>query len=1292
MEQRVGQQLGSYRLIQLLGHGGFAHVYLGEHIYLKTRAAIKVLRVQLSGEHEQDFLKEAQTLAHLEHPHIVRVLDFGVQEGTPFLVMQYAPKGSLRRTHPKGTILLITTILLHLKAVASALHYAHERKVIHRDVKPENMLVGQRQHILLSDFGLAVVSHSTPQQQNVAGTVSYMAPEQLQGYPCSASDQYALGIVVYEWLCGVLPFTGSSLEVATQHLMAAPPPLHKHNSALSSDVERVVLTALAKKPDQRFADIMAFATAFEQAIQSDTPAHQLSDPSRHPSVSSLPSARSQQHPLVGRTQEWDHLFGLLCEAEQQRQPSEVLPSLRAPFTMPTRTPAAFIFGDAGIGKTRLAEELGREAQQRGWVVVQTRSYAQESHIPYRIWIDVLRCVVTQGLWQSQEKCLPPHLSQALAALLPEFTGILSHEEHPVPLSSKVEPFWIWEVVFALLTAVCKKKPLLLLLDDLHWTDTSSAELLGYLVRRLADSPVLLVGTCRESDVPVGHALHRMLLELQRERLMVQLFLPPLTDVQIGMLVAHVPRPLIASIQQQAAGNPFYAEELARACLAQRNGTGSVSISPSTSRHFPLPQTITGVLDQYLDKLSSRCQQFLRCAAVWEGSCSISTLYLMHARRNDTEGEEEMLPLLEEALEAKILLEEGSGNNIMYHFRHPLLQNRLYETVSATRRAMLHRQAAEVLQSMYATRQEEGAALIIHHLVQGGADPHVIADYAERAANHAYMLAAYPEAERYYRLAIEQEKGKHQTRIKQPQYEQAALVGECSDLASLLEQLGECLRIQGRYEEARCCYEQVLEIRSQCATTLDIQKERQLLAMLCVKIGEIRYDANDLVQAQQCYELGEQVLQDAGIVSGTAKAHLRLEQSYSFWHQGSYERAFLLAQEALFLFEQALQQPCAEGVRNVPATQIQRTLAGDPVDLGRTHVLLGIILIGCGRYSESHNHHHRALTIFEEYHRQRETAISCCNLGDLYLKRAHYPQAQSMLQRSLSIAEHMGEVPLMACVLLNLGLLQARKGNLAEAETALRRGVIQIEQLYDPPIATLLYACLATTLQEQGEVDEARTVLCGALKISREAHMAPIIGVTLIALGQLRMEQAIGVSDTLSAAHVRLLLRAKNTLQRALAITELEAETRVEGQLALAQVMFLEGTIEAANRQALHALEMARQLELLWLIPHAHCLLGTISAALSQDEQADQYFTRARQGFRTRGMRLAYGRTLQQYGHFLRRRDMPDDKADRQGWLYLLKAREIFRECNARRDLQRLELSLENPADTSSRELAIGKRS
>ena len=208
MAERVGQQLGNYRLTRLIGQGGFADVYLGEHIYLKTQAAIKILQTRLVNADMEDFLQEARTIAALSHPHIVRVMDFGVEGDTPFLVMEYAPHGSLRQRHPRGSVLPPIVVLPYVKQVADALQFAHQRKLIHRDIKPENMLLGANNEILLSDFGIALVAQSSHYQntQEVIGTVAYMAPEQLQGKPRSASDQYALGITVYEWLCGRHPF------------------------------------------------------------------------------------------------------------------------------------------------------------------------------------------------------------------------------------------------------------------------------------------------------------------------------------------------------------------------------------------------------------------------------------------------------------------------------------------------------------------------------------------------------------------------------------------------------------------------------------------------------------------------------------------------------------------------------------------------------------------------------------------------------------------------------------------------------------------------------------------------------------------------------------------------------------------------------------------------------------------------------------------------------------------------------------------------------------------------------
>lgn len=143
MADRIGQQLGHYHLTRLLGKGGFADVYLGQHIHLDTPAAIKVLHTELTNEDVTLFRTEARNLARLIHPHIVRLLDFGIEENTPYLVMDYALNGTLRRQYPRGMKLPLSTIVPYVNQIADALQYAHDEKLVHRDIKPENMLLGR---------------------------------------------------------------------------------------------------------------------------------------------------------------------------------------------------------------------------------------------------------------------------------------------------------------------------------------------------------------------------------------------------------------------------------------------------------------------------------------------------------------------------------------------------------------------------------------------------------------------------------------------------------------------------------------------------------------------------------------------------------------------------------------------------------------------------------------------------------------------------------------------------------------------------------------------------------------------------------------------------------------------------------------------------------------------------------------------------------------------------------------------------------------------------------------------
>jgi serine/threonine protein kinase len=269
MADRTGQRFGDYQLIRFLGEGTFGDVYFGEHVYQKTPAAVKAFKTKLTPNKMKDFINEVRTVL-LRHPNIVQIIDFGIgEDDIPFLVMEYAPNGTLLQRHPRGTALPLATIVTYVKQIAAALQYAHDQRRIHRDVKPENMLFGPNNEIWLSDFGIAAVAHNTHSQrtEDSIGTALYMAPEQFQGKPRPASDQYALGIIIYEWLCGEPPFGGNVLQLMYQHIHEAPASLREKLSAIPVEVEQVVMTALAKDPDKRFASVQAFANAFAQACQ-----------------------------------------------------------------------------------------------------------------------------------------------------------------------------------------------------------------------------------------------------------------------------------------------------------------------------------------------------------------------------------------------------------------------------------------------------------------------------------------------------------------------------------------------------------------------------------------------------------------------------------------------------------------------------------------------------------------------------------------------------------------------------------------------------------------------------------------------------------------------------------------------------------------------------------------------------------------------------------------------------------------------------------------------------------------
>jgi DNA-binding SARP family transcriptional activator len=999
--------------------------------------------------------------------------------------------------------------------------------------------------------------------------------------------------------------------------------------------------------------------------------------------------RTHQSPLVGRDEEIGRLNQILEITEQTRRlrlTGQKKSSLLAPLNLEAQRNAqcVMLMGDVGIGKTRLAEEAAREAKRRNWAVAWCRAYVQESNVPYRLWTETLRKAMTQGLWQRQEVTRRPLIYQPLRSLLPELQDLLPQALQVMPPPPEQEQLRLWESTRALLSTICENTTLLIVLDDLQWADTSSCELLTYLVRQMRGMPVMFLCTCRDTEIPVGHHLRPVLTDLQREQAIALVPVAPLSKEQIQVLISHLPATMAETISTRASGNPFFAEELARGVVA-----GDLAAAFDPAKPKDLPETISAVLDLRLARISQQCQRLLERGAVLGDSFQFDTICAM-ASGGVPADEDMILDLLEEAMQAGMLDEEGNGMNISYNFWHPLLLTYLYEHISAARRASLHRRAGQVMQEHYAGREAEGAAEIVHHLINGGSAPALVARYAELAADRAYSLSAYPSAEKHYRLALQ---NLGPLAPNAPQEERL-------HHAYIIEYLGECTMVQGKFEEARTFYEQVLEVRGKnlvFASDEKLMYEAQLEALIWCEIGQAWRYAGDNKQAKMCISQAEDLLFNAHIDNGPAWARIRYQQSQISWRERDLESALTLAYEALKLCESSLslQRTMEE---SAVLTRAQRTLKGDRVDLGRMHTLIAGITGTSGDALTTLGHLNTALNIFEKHDSKREIANVCCNLADLYLRRSEYSSARSVLTRSHDIAEQIGDIPITSIVVGNLGVLSARLGNLIDAENWYRQALSFAEQVNDLFYVSLLNSYLAMVLIEQGKLDEAKAALVQALKISRTKQITPCIGLALVTIGHLRFartyvdEKQIATlkfhKSRLRNKYEYLLNRAKTTLQHALTFESLETETKIDGYLVLAEVTLLSGNLEAAFQQATQTLKEAQECELTWLQAGSQRLLARILAAQGQHSEAILYFQQALSIFKSTDMQLEYGRTLQAYGTILLQD--PSVITRQQSLQYINEARQIFQDCHAMLDWQAAEHLLTQQTTPATTTVTIRK--
>ena len=728
---------GRYKVSRFLGEGGRKRVFLARDDRLDREVALALIKTE--GLDESGLMRvrrEAQAMARLgDHQNIVTVFDIGEEETATYLVCEYMSRGSVEDlvSAADGKGLPLEDVLRIGGQVAGALEHAHTRGVVHRDVKPGNVWLGEDGSARLGDFGLAVAldrSRLTAEGM-MLGTVAYMAPEQALGrQPDARSDLYALGAMLYEMLTGRPPFLGDeAVAIISQHIGTAPVAPSWHNPDVPPALERLVLALLQKDPEKRPAS----AAEVREALLKIATATSTAGPAAAAREEAAnPLDRLAGGVFVGREREMDDLRAGLDDA------------------LSGRGRLVLLMGEPGIGKTRMADELTTYARLRGAQVLVGRCYEGEGAPAYWPWVQVIRSYVHDRDAEALASVMGPGAAD-IAQIVSEVRERVPSLPEPPTLDAEQARFRLFDSIATFLKNASRAQPLVVVLDDLHWSDKPSLLLLQFLAREMRTSRLLILGTYRDVELRRQHPLAQTLADLAREHVSQRVVLRGLTEQDVARFIEMTsgvaPAPdLVRAVHRETEGNPFFVSEIVRLLASEGKLEGAGDRSWSIS----IPQSVREVVGRRLDQLSPGCNDLLRIASVIGREFALGVAQSVSQLDGVAVTE-----AIDEAVAARVIVQTPRSLD-RYSFTHALIRETLYEEIPTTRRVMVHRKVAEVLEVLHANAPEPHLAELAHHFLESapGGDLEKALSYAERAAARALGQLAYEEAARHCTRALE----------------------------------------------------------------------------------------------------------------------------------------------------------------------------------------------------------------------------------------------------------------------------------------------------------------------------------------------------------------------------------------------------------------------------------------------------------------------------------------------------------------------------------------------------------
>ncbi len=861
----INKTIGRYKVEKILGEGGMGTVFLAKDGHLARNVAVKVLSAEIFTDknHIQRFKQEARAVSKLNHPNILTVYEIGQTDETHYIATEFIEGKSLK-DHLKDGRLQLTSILDIAIQIVSALKEAHSAGIIHRDIKPDNIMIRPDGLVKILDFGIAKLikkeNFDTDSESKAAnqintisgmimGTAKYMSPEQARGHRVDArTDLFSFGVLLYEMVSGKQPFTGETVNHTIVAILENDPPPFSRKIPL--ELIKIIKKALEKNRDDRYSSAKDLLTDLKNLQSrlvieghtehsSDYPYSTTDSSGDSTSFSSLNKDEALsfstfggdwQTPLIGRNTERQALKRLLESAYEGRGKFVLLS------------------GEAGVGKTRLATEILKDGRRSGMLAL--AGHANENQtVPFITITEILEEIVRQVPESDVRELLGKDASE-ISRLLPELRNLFSDIPEPENLPPEQQQRVLFNSVFEFCKRVSIDRPLVMLFDDIHWADESSLLLIENLAKRISELSILMIGTYRDIEADMGKPFAKELPVMIRRRLAERLTIKDFDENAVNDLLAALggddpPQDFVKLVHRGTEGNPFFIEEVfyhlsEEEKLFDEKGKWNVRLQDDA---LEVPEGVRLVIGRRLKRLKEKTRKVLSTAA------TIGLRFDLPVLETAVGDLDEVLEGIEEAESAFLIKTVKSKKpKARYEFNHALVRQTLIGEISIPRLQRLHLLIADSMETIYGENADKHSADIAHQLLAAGtrAKASRTRRFLTLAGDLAQASAAAEEAHGFYARALEFDEGIEQR-----------------EQAELLFKRGMASRSLGDWEKAAADWNEALPL-------LESEGRSDFVTLIC---WEIAYQKIWQSEFEEAVEIATRGLASAGDGASVGRSRL-----------------------------------------------------------------------------------------------------------------------------------------------------------------------------------------------------------------------------------------------------------------------------------------------------------------------------------------------------------------------------------------------------------------------------------